>query len=620
MDNITLRIRSVCVILLLLIALPALAQDIVVSDYESGGLHYELYDNFQATVIPSKTTRKALVNQYTNMVIAYEDRYEIVSQSGSIDMMDPSQTFPDEMTSSSMIVMVDGQQFTVDGVEYAIKDVEVNGVYTESAYDIPESITISDNESYNGTYTVTVIGTEAFSGTSAGSITFPSTIIAIDEEAFCNAEYISSIDLSKTSLTTIGKKAFYSSAITGISLPSTVVTIDEYAFCACTKLTDFTFPEKVTNISKGVFQSCIALETMKIPITITSIGEYAFYGCEKLSSVEIPSSITSVGTYAFCACSALTEISLPSSVRTIEDGAFMRSGLTKISLPESVTSIGGDAFYDCPNLVSVEIPSALTSIGAYSFAYNSKLTYITCNAEVAPSLGDKAFYESGSVVISVPIASKQSYSSADAWNSLTNVEYVSEYTRSTKANKFGTICLPYSYMPTNATLYSVDKVGDTSVTLTAVTMGSANTPYIYQATEDAPNFNFDAATTKLSDESLSEAPTDENGYLTGSFYDGTTYAPADSYVLQTQDGEQAFYKVESDKTISILPHRAYLTTSLSNAALRIGLSDEEGTPTAVDAIRSLTGDNPVIYDLNGRRLQTLQKGINIVNGVKVYVK
>jgi hypothetical protein len=29
---------------------------------------------------------------------------------------------------------------------------------------------------------------------------------------------------------------------------------------------------------------------------------------------------------------------------------------------------------------------------------------------------------------------------------------------------------------------------------------------------------------------------------------------------------------------------------------------------------------PAIYDLNGRRLGTLQKGLNIVDGVKVIVK
>jgi hypothetical protein len=271
----------------------------------------------------------------------------------------------------------------------------------------------------------------------------------------------------------------------------------------------------------------------------------------------------------------------------------------------------------------------------------SKLETITCYTEAAPSFGSNEFYFSfpkdHSFKIRVPAASAYSYKHTEPWegtmvsysgNKTTyktlsyTQEYLSDYPRSTAKGKFGTICLPYDYVPEGAVLYTVDTekgLDGEKVYLTEVTRGEAGKAYIYRATESSQNFPTTLTGNDLAALATTE-PVEATGVLSGSKYDGTTYAPADSYVLQTQDGEQAFYKVESDNTISILPHRAYLTTSSSNAALRIGLSDEEGTPTAVDAIRSLTSDNPVIYDLNGRRLQTLQKGINIVNGVKVYVK
>ena len=42
--------------------------------------------------------------------------------------------------------------------------------------------------------------------------------------------------------------------------------------------------------------------------------------------------------------------------------------------------------------------------------------------------------------------------------------------------------------------------------------------------------------------------------------------------------------------------------------------------TAIQTIESENSDKRVIYDLAGRRLNTLKKGIQIVNGVKVLVK
>ena len=43
----------------------------------------------------------------------------------------------------------------------------------------------------------------------------------------------------------------------------------------------------------------------------------------------------------------------------------------------------------------------------------------------------------------------------------------------------------------------------------------------------------------------------------------------------------------------------------------------------VTGINNVANDNKrrnVIYNLNGQRLETLQKGINIINGKKVFVK
>jgi hypothetical protein len=78
---------------------------------------------------------------------------------------------------------------------------------------------------------------------------------------------------------------------------------------------------------------------------VTSIGSSAFKSCTGLTSITIPESVTSIGEYAFKSC----------------------TGLTSITIPESVTSIGANAFDGCSGLTSVAIPESVTSIGEYAF-------------------------------------------------------------------------------------------------------------------------------------------------------------------------------------------------------------------------------------------------------------
>jgi hypothetical protein len=97
--------------------------------------------------------------------------------------------------------------------------------------------------------------------------------------------------------------------------------------------------------------------------------------------------------------------------------------------------------------------------------------------------------------------------------------------------------------------------------------------------------------------------------------------PDGSYMLQTQDSVQAFYKVDGETYI--MPHRAYLTPDAVGSSLdglSLQFASDEGNQAGIETIRALTQGAPAIYDLNGRRHSTLQKGLNIVGGVKVIVK
>ena len=54
-----------------------------------------------------------------------------------------------------------------------------------------------------------------------------------------------------------------------------------------------------------------------------------------------------------------------------------------------------------------------------------------------------------------------------------------------------------------------------------------------------------------------------------------------------------------------------------NIVKRISVTD---IGTSINDINAEQNTNHIVYDLNGRKLKTLKKGVNIVNGKKVLVK
>lgn len=298
-----------------------------------------------------------------------------------------------------------------------------------------------------------------------------------------------------------------------------------------------------------------------------TIGDRAFWCCFELKEITIPESVITIGANAFGECESLTSISLPESVETIGEYAFNSCGLSSITFTSSNLTVGDFAFSNIT--ATAYVPAELVTL--YKSLLNS-YTDIT-------------------------------------------IAFLNDYERSTISGSFGTLCLPYDYTANGATLYGIKSVGTNTVVLEEVAdnKGLANTAYIYQATDDAQQFHYG------DDKSLVET----KDVTTGALYSPATYSavPAGSYVLQTQNGIQAFYKVMHDDEIYIKPYRAYLTStgSMNEPALRFAF--DEGNSTGIDnIIHQLASCTPKIYDLNGHSLNTLQKGINIVNGVKVIVK
>ena len=157
------------------------------------------------------------------------------------------------------------------------------------------------------------------------------------------------------------------------------------------------------------------------------------------------------------------------------------------------------------------------------------------------------------------------------------------------------------------TFYSCKAVNGTSLALTPVTELKANTPYILGNDGEGAT---EAISIKQTGVDKHEEDTYTEGYLTGVF--ATTTVPEGSYVLQTQNEKQAFYKVEGEFTINT-PYRAYLTVPTDVAgnvkAFNLGVDDA----TAINTLDVLTsGAYEGIYSVDGVKLNRMEKGVNIL--------
>lgn len=131
----------------------------------------------------------------------------------------------------------------------------------------------------------------------------------------------------------------------------------------------------------------------------------------------------------------------------------------------------------------------------------------------------------------------------------------------------------------------------------------ANTPVLL--------YSESALTQTFYGQSTATADTYTEGLLTGVYVN--TEVPVGSYVLLNKNNQVGFYEVV-DAIPTVKSNRCYLTVTGSTAPM-FSLERGEGTTSIEEA--ELTNETVVIYDLAGRRVEKMEKGIYIVNGKKV---
>ncbi len=268
-----------------------------------------------------------------------------------------------------------------------------------------------------------------YTGTDS-SVTIPSEVYQIADDAFSGNTNITSLTLSNVSV--IGNKAFFDCKnLKTITSADYVTSVGAYAFENTAYLTsssgDVILGQAlikgtgsgertvtgVKSISPYAFSGNTDITSVKVMYGVAEIGEGAFYGCSNLSKVAVTSRVTYIGAYAFEGTKWLssqtgefvtlgngilikyggkdTAVTIPETVKQIGEGVFYNNQTIKtVTIPESVTSVGMRAFSGAKYLTAVTFPSSLVHIGKESFSncVSLKTLVIPKNVEI---IGESAF-------------------------------------------------------------------------------------------------------------------------------------------------------------------------------------------------------------------------------------
>ncbi len=184
------------------------------------------------------------------------------------------------------------------------------------------------------------------------------------------------------------------------------------------------------------------------------------------------------------------------------------------------------------------------------------------------------------------------------------------------ANNWGTMCLPFD-VTSNADVqyYQLKSMNESAMTFTPVETVAAGTPVVFRT---------DVSSMELSetDAVLKPARKWSAGLA------GRNWSLRGTYVTKTIDpsvGDNDIYYISRNRFVygdvpfKVAAYRAYFETPRS-ADGKVFVYGIDVDTTDIDFVENADGTVTVIYDMEGRRLNEMRKGINIINGKKIFVK
>ncbi len=379
-------------------------------------------------------------------------------------------------------------------------------------------------------------------------------------------------------------------------------------FCECKDLSSLDVSgfntEKVTDMS-GMFYDCISLKLLDVAkfntANVKSMSNM-FYNCQNLASLNVTNFNTANVTNMqgmFSGCFALTTI--------YASDKFVTTNV----------ETGSNMFFNCINLKGFIDYKNNSDKTDHTYA-NYKTGYFT---KLVGKNGDEKIGATGETLATdnLVLDDDKDFVAYEPF-----VAKAASYSRTMNAGTtWATLCLPFEVSLANQNfrafkLLSADDVTETVELEEIEGSIEAGTPVIIKMKDGATKLNFTVADKEIAKDVQTAETANGNYQLQGLYTqkefskdtDNNCYIVKGSKLMNPAKllGETA------TKSVGSKPFRAYMAdnSSAPAAGARMFSISVGGSTTAIEQLESTADSKAEYYDLQGRRLQNLQKGINIV--------
>ena len=458
------------------------------------------------------------------------------------------------------------------------------------------------------------------------------------ELMFANCSTLTSLDVTKfntANVTTLMSMFSDCSSLKSLDVTNfdtRNVTNMFYMFNNCSGLTSLDVTKfntaKVRNMY-SMFFNCSGLKSLDVTNfdtgNVISMA-YMFYGCSALTSLDLTNFNTAKVMdmcFMFKKCSGLTSLDLTkfntAEVTDMRQMFHECSALTTIyASDEFVTTnveTGSNMFFNCIKLKGFIEYNKNTDKENYKYA-NYKTGYFT---KLVGKNGDEKIGAAGKTLATENLVLEDSKDFV-AYEPF--AAKAASYSRTVEGTTWATLCLPFEVSLANQNfrafkLLSADNVTETVELEEIETSIAAGTPVIIKMKDGATKLDFTVANMEIANE-VKPAETANGNYQLQGLYTQKVFS---------KDTDNNCYIVKGDKLmnpakllgtstefVGSKPFRAYMVdnSSAPAAGARMFSISVGGSTTAIEQLESTADSKAEYYDLQGRRLQDLQKGINIV--------
>lgn len=421
------------------------------------------------------------------------------------------------------------------------------------------------------------------------------------------------------------------------------VTTMAQMFYGCTKLHNLNidiFNTENVSYMNGMFEGCSGLDTLDLSHFNTryvrkSGFNYMFNGCSSLSSLDVSNFTTDKPSMQldglFKGCRSLQTLDLSSfstggasSVTDMFDGCSALQTIYVSDLFKFNSVSSSNMFRDCHSLkgaISFEPSTIDKTYASYVWGYLTKKVGTNGN-EIIGATGSPL------TIDALPLDDSKAYTLYEDCD-VNNATYEREV-----KSEWATLCLPYTIHPSSENntcyFYTLKSVGAESVELMRVEEGviEAGQPVVVRK-KNAEKTSFRVVSGTATPDEKAKAVTKPTNRETGHRLMGT-FAPIeladDCYFIAKN-----LFRLVSDYKLAatgvkIAAYRAYIqpegTVEGGSAQLTIGVDEGTNQVDAATLVDLLNDTEAEYYDVQGRRIPQLQRGINIVkvgsNVMKVF--